>query len=123
MGLAAGDLFNMINDEAFKLIAGSFRILAEPSRLKILHTLGTGEMSVSELVSATGLTQTNVSRQLGIMLSAGVVARRRQGSTANYQVTDKSIFDICDIVCSRLQTQLDNHRDALEGISDSAELR
>ena len=103
-----------LNDEALELIAGSFRILAEPTRLKILHTLGTSEMNVTELVAATGLSQANVSRHLGVLLSAGVVARRREGLTANYRVTDETIFDICDLVCSRLQTRLELHRDALK---------
>jgi ArsR family transcriptional regulator len=103
-----------LNDEALKLIAASFRILAEPARLRILHTLGMDELNVTQLVAATGLTQTNVSRQLGILLAAGVVSRRREGLTANYRVTDQNIFDICDLVCSRLKTRLDLHRVSLD---------
>lgn len=105
-----------LNEEALILIAGSFRILAEPARLKILHTLGTDELNVSELVVRTGLSQTTVSRQLAIMLNSGVVARRREGLTANYRVTDETIFDICDTVCARLQTQLERRKDALESM-------
>ena len=73
-------------------------------------------MNVTELVKATGLSQANVSRHLGVLLSADVVARRREGLTANYRVTDQNIFDICDLVCSRLKTQLDSRRVSLDEV-------
>lgn len=74
-------------------------------------------MNVTELVSSTGIGQANVSRHLAVLLSAGVVARRREGLTANYRVIDETIFNICDLVCSRLKTQFDDHRNSLERAS------
>ena len=54
-----------VSDEALSLIASWFRTLAEPSRLKILRALEEGgELNISELVEATGLTQANVSRHV-----------------------------------------------------------
>jgi DNA-binding transcriptional ArsR family regulator len=105
-----------LSDSALELIAGRFRLLAEPMRLKILHTLGEDEMSVSELVAATGANQANISKHLGILLDAGIVARRKEGLRANYRVKDESIFVLCDAVCSRLQTQLEMHKHALSNI-------
>lgn len=71
-------------------------------------------MNVSEIVAATGMSQANVSRHLGMLLSAGVVSRRREGLTANYRVTDETIFSICDLVCSRLKAQFEVHRGSFE---------
>jgi len=105
-----------LNDEALELIANRFRLLAEPMRLRILHTLGTNEMSVSELVAATGAGQANISKHLGILLDAGVVSRRKEGLTANYRVSDETIFELCDVVCSRLKTQLGIRQNALAGV-------
>ena len=96
-----------------ELIAGRFRLLAEPMRLRILHTLDDREMSVSELVAATGANQANISKHLGILLDAGVVSRRKQGLTANYRVADDSIFVLCDAVCSSLKDNLETRRNAL----------
>jgi len=107
---------NEIDDSALELIASRFRLLAEPMRLKILHVLGDGEMNVGELVAATGANQANVSKHLGILLDAGVVSRRKDGLRSNYSVTDESIFALCDVVCSRLERQLDLHREALATI-------
>lgn len=105
-----------LNDEALDLIASRFRLLAEPMRLKILHTLSDKEMNVSELVAATGANQANISKHLGILLDAGIVSRRKEGLTANYQIVDETIFELCDVVCSRLQTQFESRQSVLAGI-------
>jgi len=102
-----------LSDAAIDLIANRFRLLAEPMRLKILHTLGEGEMSVSELVAATGANQANVSKHLSFLLDAGIVSRRKDGLRSNYRVTDESTFALCDVVCSQLQTQFDQQRSVL----------
>lgn len=104
---------NKLSDAALELIAGRFRLLAEPTRLKILHTLGDVEMSVCELVAATGANQANISKHLGILLEAGIVSRRKEGLTANYRVSDETIFELCEAVCLRLKTQFDIHQNAL----------
>ena len=105
-----------LSDEALQLIAGRFRLLAEPTRLKILNTLGDKEMSVSELVIATSANQANVSKHLAVPLEAGTVSRRKAGLTANYRVTDETIFDLCDLVCTRLRDQLETRKKALANI-------
>jgi ArsR family transcriptional regulator len=95
-----------LNDEALELIANRFRLLSEPMRLKILHTLGDREMNVTEIVLKTGASQANVSKHLAALLDAAVVSRRKEGLTANYRVTDVTIFELCDAVCSRLKDQV-----------------
>lgn len=106
----------ILSDEALAMVASRFRLLAEPTRLKILQTLGKNEMNVTELVEATGAGQANVSKHLAALLEAGIVARRKDGLTANYRVEDETIFDLCDTVCARLKTQFENRQNALAGI-------
>jgi DNA-binding transcriptional ArsR family regulator len=102
-----------LSDAALEMIASRFRLMSEPMRLKILHTLGEREMNVSELVASTGANQANVSKHLGILYEAGVVSRRKEGLTVNYRVTDETIFELCDVVCSRLKSHFDLRRLAL----------
>lgn len=108
-----------LTDEALEMIAVRFRLLADPTRLKILHTLGEDELNVGELVEATGGSQANVSKHLGILLEAGVVARRKEGLNAFYRVSDETIFELCETVCSRLETQFSARQNALQGIPTS----
>lgn len=95
-----------LTDDALELIAERFRMLSEPMRLRILNTLGENEMSVTEIVAATGANQANISKHLSILLQTGIVSRRKEGLTANYRVVDPSIFELCDLVCNRL---IDHH--------------
>jgi ArsR family transcriptional regulator len=96
----------VLTPEALEMVAARFRVLSEPSRLRILHTLGRNEMSVGDLVVATNASQANTSKHLGMLLDAGIVARRKEGLNAYYRVADESIFELCELVCSRLANQL-----------------
>jgi DNA-binding transcriptional ArsR family regulator len=104
-----------LSDEALEIIANRFRQMSDPMRLKILHTLGEGEMSVTELVTATGAGQANISKHLGTLLNAGIVARRKDGLKSMYRVADESILELCDVVCFRLRTELEERQNTLLG--------
>lgn len=91
-----------MSNKSLDLIAERFRILGDPLRLEILHLLGDGEATVSELVSSTGASQANVSKHLQLLRKASLVDRRKQGLHAFYRVTDSSIFQLCDLVCGRM---------------------
>ena len=95
-----------ITDEALELIASWFRVLAEPSRLRILRALEEGERNITDLVAATGLTQANVSRHVQSLVDAGMVGRRREGLQAICFIADPTIAELCDRVCTNLQKRL-----------------
>jgi DNA-binding transcriptional ArsR family regulator len=103
----------ILNEEALEMIANRFRMLSEPTRLRILGTLGEKEMTVTELVAATGGNQGNVSKHLNVLLQAGIVSRRKAGLTANYRISDPTIFALCELVSSRLQEDLEKRRNSL----------
>lgn len=96
-----------VTDEALALIASWFRTLAEPSRLKILRALEEGgELNITELVKATGLTQANVSRHVQSLVDAHMVGRRKEGLTVICFISDPGITDLCDNVCNNLMKRL-----------------
>jgi DNA-binding transcriptional ArsR family regulator len=94
-------------DEVFAAVARYFGLLSEPTRLKILHTICNDEHSVSEIVAATGATQTNVSRHLALLRDAGVVSRRKHRNAVFYKVTDRAFADVCRTVCVRIASGID----------------
>ena len=91
-----------LNSELLKLIAERFKALAEPARLEILNALRDGEMTVSELVEATGLGQANVSKHLQLLYTHGFVRRRKDGLFTFYVLADRSVLRLCDVMCDRL---------------------
>ncbi len=86
--------------------ARRFKILSEPVRLMLLNQLNVaGEMSVQDLVDATGQRQANVSKHLLQMKDAGILDRRREGVSVYYRIVDPTISALCLLVCGQLTQQ------------------
>jgi DNA-binding transcriptional ArsR family regulator len=98
-------------DELVELIAGRFRALGEPTRIKLLDRLRDGEASVHELTERIGSTQQNVSKHLGVLRQAGIVSRRKKGNYVYYAIADEGVFALCDAVCGSLRRQLESLRE------------
>ena len=104
-------------DDLVELIAERFRALSEPTRIKLLDRLREGEASVLELTELIGTTQQNVSKQLGVLQRAGIVARRKQGNFSYYRITDEVVFSLCESVCGSLRQQIESLRQLVEAVS------
>ena len=90
-------------DPLVELVAQRFRVLSEPARIKLLDALSAGPASVGELSARVGLSQQNASKHLGVLHSAGLLERSRTGNTAQYAITDPSVFTLCELVCDALR--------------------
>lgn len=99
--------------ELLRIIAARFRVLAEPARLLILDTLREDEMTVTELMDATGLRQANLSKHLQLLHANGFVRRRKDGQFTRYAVAGRDVFRLCDIMCGRLDVEAAAHRKLL----------
>ncbi|CAN5471186.1 metalloregulator ArsR/SmtB family transcription factor [soil metagenome] len=83
-------------------VADLFAVLSEPTRLRILQLLQAGPASVGEMVETLDLKQANASKQLGILLAAGVLRREQQGNRAIYSIAMPLVNDLCGLVCTGL---------------------
>ena len=97
-----------------ELIAQRFRVLGEPMRIKLLDRLREGDATVGELQAALGASQQNVSKHLGILHAAGMVARTKDGNHSRYAISDPSVFKLCDQVCGGVRRQLHDLEAILE---------
>ena len=95
-----------LSDAALQMIADRFKLLAEATRLKILHALWQEEKTVSEIIAETGALQANVSKHLGLLQQAGLVSRRKDGANVYYRISDPTVFDLCEAVCESLHDRL-----------------
>lgn len=80
--------------DATTLKAKLFRGFADPSRLSILEALRAGSLTVSTLVEATGLSQSNVSNHLSCLRDCGLVVSTQQGRFVSYQLSDPRVHDL-----------------------------
>lgn len=104
-----------LTPEILELIAERFKALAEPARLNILSALRRTEMTVSEVMEATGLGQANVSKHLQLLHGLGFVARRKEGLYVHYRLADQDVFQLCDLMCGRLARETDLRKQLFSG--------
>jgi ArsR family transcriptional regulator len=96
--------------ELLDLVANRFKVLAEPARLEILNRLRNGEMTVGDLVEATGFGQANVSKHLQLLHSSGFLERRKEGLFVYYSLADDTVFTLCEMMCGRLEAEMKTRR-------------
>ena len=95
----------MHSREALRMIAERFKTLSNATRLEILQYICEEEKTVSELVRLTESKQANVSRHLGLLLRAGMVHRRAEGTHVYYKVSDESLPRLCEVISESLRTR------------------
>jgi DNA-binding transcriptional ArsR family regulator len=83
--------FDMPAEEQVHLAAESFRLLADPTRIKVLWALLQGESSVACLAELAGAAPTAVSQHLAKLRLAGLVRGRREGTFVYYSAADDHV--------------------------------
>lgn len=71
--------------EGTEQLANLLRALGDPSRLRLLHALEQGELTVSEMTEVTGLSQPRVSRHLKLLCDARLLRRARDQNEVYYR--------------------------------------
>jgi DNA-binding transcriptional ArsR family regulator len=98
-----------------ELVAQRFRVLGEPMRIKLLDRLRESEATVGELQEALGASQQNISKHLGILHAAGMLARAKDGNHMRYSISDPGVFELCDQVCGSVRRQISELDEILQG--------
>jgi len=92
--------------ELYTIHAEVCKIFSNSTRLKILNLLRDKEMSVTELIEKTRLSQVNISQHLSIMKSKGIVISNRKGKNIYYKLTNPKIVKAFDIIREVLAEKL-----------------
>ena len=71
-----------------------FRVLGDPTRVRILDALSRTELCVGDLASQLGLTESAVSHQLRLLRGARIVRTRRDGRMIFYALDDKHVLTL-----------------------------
>lgn len=83
-------------EESAGRAAGLLRLLSNEKRLMVLCQLADGELSVGDIQSRVGLSQSALSQHLALLRDEGVVATRRDGQTIFYRVADHAAMRIIE---------------------------
>lgn len=84
----------MLDEEMVYDLADLFKIFSDSTRLKIMCSLFDKELNVTEITSATGVSQTAVSHQLRILKQNHLVKYKRDGKQMVYSLSDDHVKTI-----------------------------
>lgn len=93
----------MEKDNFYRLHADICKTISNPNRQAILEIISDGEISVTELVKRTGISQANISQHLAKMRSNGVVSTRREGNNIYYSISNPKIIEAYNLISEVLQ--------------------
>ena len=80
--------------ESFYLLADLFKVLGDPTRIKILNALSQSELCVCDIADITGMGSSAVSHQLRVLRSSKIVKFRREGKNVIYSLDDEHVFSL-----------------------------
>ena len=86
------------------------KVFTNPTRIEILNLLRDKEMSVTEIIRKTKLSQANISQHLSIMKSKGIVTSRRDGKSVFYRLTNPKIIKAFDIIREAISENIKNRK-------------
>jgi ArsR family transcriptional regulator, lead/cadmium/zinc/bismuth-responsive transcriptional repressor len=94
---------NAIATDDVERITELFRLIGEPTRVRLLYALvETGEMCVCDLAAVVDAPETSVSHALRLLRMAGIVRTRRDGRMIYYSLTDAHVRLLLDVTAEHL---------------------
>jgi DNA-binding transcriptional ArsR family regulator len=96
------------------LVTSRLALLADPTRVRLLALLEQGEGTARDLAAGMVSTPQNVSRHLGLLHNAGIIARRREGACTVYSLVDYSACRLLDQALESVRGQLDELADLVK---------
>src|SRR5699024_8082333 len=83
-----------LDEETLFVVSQTFKTLGDPTRIRILNLLCTGEHSVNNIAETLNLIQSNVSDQLRFLKNLRLVKYRRAGTTLHYSEDDDHVMNL-----------------------------
>jgi ArsR family transcriptional regulator, zinc-responsive transcriptional repressor len=83
-----------LDEETLFVVSQTFKALSDPTRIRILNLLCTGEHSVNDIAETLNLSQSSVSHQLRFLKNLRLVKFRREGTTLYYSEDDEHIMNL-----------------------------
>jgi len=81
----------MLEEDVFSHVSSDFKILGDPTRVKMLFALSQEELCVCDLSNILGLSESAISHQLRQLRNRNMVKYRREGKMAYYSLADQHV--------------------------------
>ncbi len=84
----------MLSDDLLQQVAELFKVLAHPTRLRIILALAREEFCVCDMSQLLGLSDSATSHQLQILRRMGLVSYRMEGKLVYYSLRDQFVLTL-----------------------------
>lgn len=102
-GAAEARRRRLLHEHTVQEIVETFRVLSDPTRLRILDALAGGELCVCDIAALVGISESAVSHQLRLLRGMRLVRPRRAGRQVFYCVDDHHIVDLLQLAVTHVQ--------------------
>ena len=93
----------LLRARTVEALADTFRVLGDPTRVRILDALASGELCVCDIASLVGISESAVSHQLRLLRGMRLVRPRRAGRLVYYAVDDQHILELMKQAMTHVQ--------------------
>lgn len=83
-----------LDDTTCMRLAEIFKLLGDPTRIRILALLSSSELCVCDIAEALGMGQSAISHQLRLLRATRLVKFRKEGKEAFYSLDDDHVVKL-----------------------------
>ena len=95
-----------VRDDIYVLQAQIAKAIGHATRLRIVDTIATDEVSFGDLLRRIGVTKANLSQHLALMRGQGILLSRKDGKQVFYRVANPKLLEACDLLREILIEQI-----------------
>ena len=99
---------NMLKLKTIEDMSNFFKILGEPTRIKILNTLDNNEMCVCDIANVLNMTKSSISHQLSFLKQNNIVKCNRVGKEVYYSLDDEHVKEVFEVAISHIKHRKEN---------------
>ena len=96
-------LENMPTDNDIDALSAFFKMMGDPTRIKMMCVMAQGEMCVQDIASALGMTKSAISHQLSGLKENKIVKSRREGKNVFYSIDDDHVHTVLNIAMTHVK--------------------
>lgn len=94
---------NMPAENQIEALSAFFKMMGDPTRIKMMYLMSQGEVCVQDIASALGMTKSAISHQLSGLKDSKIVKSRRDGKNVYYSIDDDHVHAVLSLAMTHIQ--------------------
>lgn len=104
----------MPQEEDIAALSSFFKVLGDPTRLRMMYIMSQGELCVQDIAASLGMTKSAISHQLSGLKENRLVKSRREGKNVFYSIDDDHVSSVLNLAMIHIQHRKEEHTPDLQ---------